>query len=86
MNGFTKSGFLNTMHTIIIKRKRLPPHKNPNAALPITSDINHENEMTRNSKKNNNMKLVMKINSRMLNNFESTLMLVNLKISTLVSK
>jgi hypothetical protein len=74
------------MHTIIIKRKRPPPHKNPNAALPSTSDINHEKEITKNNKKNNSMKLVMKINSRMLNTLESTLMLVNLKISTLVSK
>lgn len=55
-------------------------------ALPRKSDINQEKEMTKNNIKNSNMKLVMKIRSRMLNILEITLMLVSLKISTLVSK
>jgi hypothetical protein len=86
MNGFTKKGFLNTIQIIMISKKSIPPHKNPMDALPRISDINQEKEMTKNNIKNNKMKLVMNIRSRMLSILESTLMLVSLKISTLVSK
>ena len=86
MKGFTKKGFLNTIQMNMISKKSTPPHKNPKEALPRISDINQENEMTKNNIKNNSMKLVMNIRSRMLSILESTLMLVNLKISNRVSK
>ena len=70
------------MQTMVINKKRKPPHKNPKAALPSWSDINQENEITRNNIKNKSIKLVMKISNKMLRVFERTLMLFNLKISS----
>lgn len=70
----------------MIMRKRPPPQRNPKLALPSRSDMNHENAMIRNRRKNRNMKLTIEINRSKLTVFERTFMLASLNNCNLVSR
>ncbi len=85
MKGFTNKGFLKMMEMKMINRKTNPPHKNPNVALPKRLDMNQENEMTKKSRKNNIMKLTIKMSSNKLIVFDKIRIDVSFNIFIRVS-
>ena len=85
MKGFTNNGFLKMMDVKIINKNTNAPHKNPRVALPNKLDINQEKEITKKSRKNNIMKLTIKMSSNKLIVLDKIRIDVSFNIFILVS-
>jgi predicted carbohydrate-binding protein with CBM5 and CBM33 domain len=85
MKGFTNNGFLKMIDVKIINKNTNAPHKNPRVALPNKLDINQEKEMTKKSRKNNIMKLTIKMSNNKLIVLDKIRIDVSFNIFILVS-
>jgi len=85
MKGFTNKGFLKMMEMKMINKKTNAPHKNPKVALPRRLDINQEKEITKKRRKNNIMKLTIKMSNNKLTVFDKIRIDVSFNIFIRVS-
>ena len=85
IKGLRNRAFLKATDNARISRKTPPPHKNPMLALPSKSDINQENAITKNRRKNKTMKLMIVTKISILKVLERLLTEVSFSKLSLVS-